>query len=49
MSQSRPEQSALDAMTSGGPDYQAIAPLHAAALAEGRLIESSELLGEIEP
>ncbi len=49
MSQSRPEQSALDAMTSGDPDYLAIAPIRAAALANGRLIESSQLLPEIEP
>jgi hypothetical protein len=49
MSQSRPEQSALDAMTSGDPDYLAIAPICAAALADGRLIGSYQLLPEIKP
>jgi uncharacterized protein (DUF1330 family) len=31
------------------PDYQAIAPIRAAALADSRLIESSQLLPKLEP
>ena len=49
MSQNRPEQSALDGMTSGDLDYQGIAPIRAAARADSRLIELSQLLPSIEP